>query len=273
MSSDEFIKRWTEVDTAQSADYQNYLSQISSHESIQGIKKRSFDMLNIEQGQNILDVGCGNGDDVRTIARIVGNRGSVVGIDISKAMIDGALNHPDNVELPVTFLVDDGHNLQFSDSSFDRCRIERVLQHVQDRHTVLSEIVRVTRADGWIFASDPDRGTLVADGQGEMELTNRILNYISSHIPTTGWAARESYRMFKQAGLKNVSVVPNTVIFTEFSVASRVLQLETAVAEMVQTGVLTSNEATLWITTLKDADNNGLFFSALSGFSVRGRKP
>ena len=273
MASNKFINRWTEVDQTQSESYQSYLSQVSSLEVVQRYKNQTSEMLKIGPGQKILDVGCGNGDDVRTIARIVGDSGSVIGIDISKTMVDGAQNHPDNEELPVTFLVDDGHKLQFPDNSFDRCRSDRVLQHVQDRDAALSEMIRVTRPDGWIVTFDPDWGTLIVDGLGESELTKRILDYISSHTATAGWAARESYRMFKHAGLDNVFVEPVTAILTEFEVASPVFQLETAVSEMVQKGLLASNEANHWIASLKNADSKGQFFSAMTGFSLRGRKP
>lgn len=44
-------------------------------------------------GERVLDIGCGCGDTTIAIARIVGNRGAVLGVDVSQPMLDVALEH------------------------------------------------------------------------------------------------------------------------------------------------------------------------------------
>ncbi len=44
----------------------------------------------VRAGDAVLDIACGGGDPALTIARIVGDRGRVVGVDIVAAMVDGA---------------------------------------------------------------------------------------------------------------------------------------------------------------------------------------
>src|SRR5262245_48201170 len=47
-------------------------------------------VLNLQQGEHVLDVGCGCGDTLDSIAEQVGNTGSVTGIDISAPMVERA---------------------------------------------------------------------------------------------------------------------------------------------------------------------------------------
>ena len=272
MSEQEFIKRWTEIDATDSPKYQSYLSQVSSLESVQQYKDLSFSMLRVAVGNHVLDVGCGNGDDVRTLARSVGDGGLVVGVDLSAALIAGADAHPDNASLPVKFVIDDAHNLMFEDATFDRCRADRVFQHVPQRERALSEMIRVTKPRGWITVADPDWGTLVVDAPTNRGTTRKVIEYIADNAATDGWAARESYRLCKQAGLMDVSVMPVSVILTELSVAGPLYHLETSLAEMVRQGALDEEEANHWIGALRETDAKGHFLSALSGFVVAAQK-
>ena len=64
-----------------------YLDTVTGLEAAQAYKQRSYELLNLKPGHRVLDVGCGTGDDVCAMAKIVGLSGRVVGIDNSEVMI------------------------------------------------------------------------------------------------------------------------------------------------------------------------------------------
>ncbi|HET7720197.1 MAG TPA: methyltransferase domain-containing protein, partial [Acidimicrobiales bacterium] len=78
-----------------------------------------------------------------------------VGVDIDQKMVDTATDrfhdHP-HVEIHLG----DGHALPFEDSTFDRVRMDRALQHVATPSTVLSELLRVLKPGGLLGIGEPD---------------------------------------------------------------------------------------------------------------------
>ena len=52
-------------------------------------------------------------------------------------------------------MICDGHDLPFADDSFDVVIVQAVLEHVVDPFRCVSEIVRVLRGDGLVYAETP----------------------------------------------------------------------------------------------------------------------
>jgi SAM-dependent methyltransferase len=63
----------------------------------------AMDLLCPREGERILDIGCGCGQTSLVLAARVRPTGSVVGVDISKPMLDVAFRRPRTADLPVTF--------------------------------------------------------------------------------------------------------------------------------------------------------------------------
>src|SRR6202023_1920244 len=57
----------------------------------------------------------------------------------------------------------DAHHLPFPDLTFDACRVDRVLQHLEDPQRAIAEMARVLKIGGRIAAAEPDWDTLVID--------------------------------------------------------------------------------------------------------------
>ena len=94
------------------------------------------------RGKDVLEVGCGTG---LLLERVAGEARSARGIDISPGMLELALGRGLEVQ------EGDVTKLPYEDHSFDVVYSFKVLAHVKDIETALSECARVTRPGGQLF--------------------------------------------------------------------------------------------------------------------------
>lgn len=236
---------------------------------IRALKPIMLDQLALQRGLHVLEVGCGTGDDVRTIARRVGPDGRVLGIDTSALTVAEAARRSEGRNLPVAFRVGDAFALDLPGRSVDRCRAERLLMHANGDPTVIvGELMRVLRPQGRLVVFDFDWDTLVIDG-AERELTRRIVRSYSDGV-RNGWVGRALPRLLRDAGVSNLTVIPHA-IEVPFDFFGWVLSghLDAAIAA----GTFTPEEMIGWWDELDAAHERGRFFAAILGFVVAGTKP
>lgn len=98
--------------------------------------------------KNILEVGCGQGFHANTL---VSKNTSVTAIDISEKDVEISKTRYSGVN----FLVMDSQKMEFENDSFDEVYAIDVLEHVDSLDTVLSEMARVTKKDGFLMVDVP----------------------------------------------------------------------------------------------------------------------
>ncbi len=81
----EFVDFWNEILVPKFVKYRHILVGGLAHHSA-----RIFPSLNVREGEQALDVGCGFGDTAIQLAQRVGPSGSVLGIDCCKAFLETA---------------------------------------------------------------------------------------------------------------------------------------------------------------------------------------
>jgi ubiquinone/menaquinone biosynthesis C-methylase UbiE len=102
-----------------------FVDEGSRLETARTCKRIMSSLLNIQQRQYLLDVGSGTGDDVRSLAKLVGIAGNIVGVDSSENMITEARKRSDlGAKQPIEFYVGNAHHLDFADNTFDCSRAE-----------------------------------------------------------------------------------------------------------------------------------------------------
>jgi ubiquinone/menaquinone biosynthesis C-methylase UbiE len=264
---------WRDID--QTKDAQHYIEDLDSYRQTQSARKVmaiTFELLEIDEGDHILDIGCGTGDDVRLLAEMVGNRGLVIGVDYSAVMIAEAKERAKNGGLPVDYFVADAHNLGFADNTFDGCRAVTVYDHLIKPEQAIAEMIRVARPGARIVLAEVDWGTLTVN-HPDRELTRRILNYHCDNHFKNGWIGRQLVSLMVEQGLQNINARSGDFILFNYDSASRFMGFEKATRDAQKDGVISADEAESWITSLKDSGRTGHFFSALIGFIVSGQKP
>ena len=132
-----------------------------------------FSLGKINQGEQVLDIGCGAGVDTILAAIIVGPKGSVIGVDIVSEMIARAENNLQMMELDnVKFQKVSGENLPFSDDTFDVVTSNGVINLIPDKETAMSEIIRVLKPAGRLMVADQ-----IAAGSVQKDIKARLENW------------------------------------------------------------------------------------------------
>ncbi|EWY39630.1 hypothetical protein N825_05965 [Skermanella stibiiresistens SB22] len=257
---------WSDIEGSAAPGYfVDYLDRVTAQSEMRRYKQRTYRLLGVGPGSRILDIGCGTGDDALAMAAMVGDGGRVVGLDHSQSLIDEARTRVTAETAAVEFTAGDVHRLDFPDGGFDGCRADRVFMHLRDRERALAEMIRVTRPGGRVLVREPDWDTLIIDGPGR-DLTRRVIQGHFDRVVLNGWAGRELYRLFRRAGLERVEIADtSTLVLTDFATANQFYGLEAAARAL-------NGEADGWLDHLRQADADGLFFSAVTGFTAVGHK-
>ena len=237
----------------------------------QAVKRQSYNLLELHPGDHALEVGCGAGDDALALRAIVGPGGRVVGVDSSATMISEAHRRAASSDLPVDLLVADARDLRLPDDAFDACRIERVLQHLDDPIRALREVARVTRPGGRIVAIEPDYGTLSIEGASR-QVTRELLAARRAHFlsPRVG---RELPGLCRSLGLADLEVIlaPMLARVLDSDVGDWLRRKYVLPAEAA--AEISHEEGAKWLEELKAASDAGHFCHAVFVYLVRARKP
>jgi ubiquinone/menaquinone biosynthesis C-methylase UbiE len=256
--------------TADPGAFVRYLDAVGALGGTRAYKRFTYALLAPRPGDRLLDAGCGTGDDARALARLVGPAGRVVGIDRSRTMIAEARRRSVDLGLSAEFRSGDVRRLDLADATFDGCRADRTLQHVDDPRAALAELVRVARPGARLVVSEPDWGTLVVDAP-DRALTRAILDaHCDGH--RSGWVGRRLYGLFKEAGLAEVAVAPLAAPLTDYALATDLLALEQVPERARAAGAVTAAEAAAWLDSLAAAHRAGRFFGTVTLSVVSGRR-
>lgn len=101
----------------------------------------------------ILDIGCGNGEDLSNIQKNIFNKSiKLYGIEVYKPYKDQAEYKNINVNL----LDIERQKLPFADQFFDFVIANQVLEHTKEIFFICSEVARVLKIDGYFLVGVPN---------------------------------------------------------------------------------------------------------------------
>jgi len=154
----------------------------------------------ISEGDTVIDLGSGAGNDAFVARSIVGEQGRVYGLDFAGAMLSKARNNAKKLGfINVEFLKGDIEDMPFKDNLANVIVSNCVLNLVPDKEKAFSEIFRVIKPGGHFCVSD-----IVLSGDLPDALVRDAEMYAGC---VSGALQKEKYlSIIKQSGFKNIQI-------------------------------------------------------------------
>jgi ubiquinone/menaquinone biosynthesis C-methylase UbiE len=156
---------------------------------------RLAEVAGISKNYLVLDIACGKGATAFFLAREYGCR--VIGIDLSDKMISSCRTRAEEKKVTgrVSFLLGDGENLPFRDSSFDTVISECSFSLLPNKEIAARDIRRVLKSGGKLVMTD-----IILKGEVSKELRSQV----SFACCLAGARRVEEYiNLFERVGLQS----------------------------------------------------------------------
>lgn len=123
--------------------------------------KALIEMMGIKNGDSVLDIGCGTGQQAVNVLGIIGSAGQLTGIDPSSYRVELARKKFSRDSTSnIRFFVGQAEDLSFvPDNSIDHAYFCSSFHWVDDKKTALCEIYRVLRSGGRVGMTTLDRNS------------------------------------------------------------------------------------------------------------------
>ena len=228
------------------------------------------DKIALKRGERVVDIGSGPGFLVKEMAEAVGPSGSVLGIDVSDAMLTMAQSRCSELDW-AAFKQGDALDLPAEDQDFDVAVSVQVYEYIQDVDRALSEMHRVLRPGGRALVVSLDWNSLAwhASDEGRM---SKVMDEFAAHCAHKSLPVTLGPRMVR-AGLSITDrhVIPQ--LETEFDEASYSTQVIPIVASFVAARPgFEAEETQAWVDDLRDVGKRGDYFFCLNQYLFSARR-
>lgn len=168
--------------------------------------------LRVEPSMSVLDVGCGPGNLTAHLAELVGNEGSVVGVDPSKERITIAM---ESWTMPnLSFREGVAEDLSaFASASFHVVFVNSTFHWVQDQPAALREFARVLKPGGRLGISGGSGDFVAAHEKIKADVLSRkpYCQY-PEEAPPRFLKRQELEHLLDSAGFADREIVINTIV-------------------------------------------------------------
>lgn len=157
-------------------------------------------MLDLKEGETVLDLGSGGGIDCFIAARRVGESGRVIGVDMTPEMLALARRNAASVGVDnVEFRLGEVEHLPVADGEVDVIISNCVINLVPDKHQAFREAHRVLKSGGRVSVSD-----IVTDGP----VPDVVLESVDAYVACLSGASPidEYLAAIEDAGFEEVTV-------------------------------------------------------------------
>ncbi len=171
----------------------------------------------IKEEDTVVDLGSGAGNDCFVARQLTGEKGRVIGIDMTESMVEKARRNAEKLNYKnVEFITGDIEEMPIEDKTADVVVSNCVLNLVPDKETAFSETYRILKKGGHFSISD-----IVTVG----ELPGKIKSDAEMYAGCVAGAIdKENYlEIVTETGFKNIKIQKMKEIYLPDELLSKIL--------------------------------------------------
>ena len=227
-------------------------------------RKAVLDSLQLQAGEEVLDIGTGLGHLALEMAEITGKDSKITGIDLNEPMLE--LAHQKCKDYPwIEFNKENATNLTFSDESFDVAVSVQVYEYVPDINKALSEMYRILKPGGRAVIVATDWKSILWHSSDQKRM-NKVLSAWEDHC-----AYSDLPRILTQNLKKTGFNIQSHHVISQFNPGLNADAYSFHILDFIKSFVqgkngVTPEEADAWASDLYQLDKKDEYFFCLNQF-------
>lgn len=167
--------------------------------------KRLLDFVTIKPGKTILDLCTGTGLLAIPAAKIVGQSGSVIGVDMSSGMLSQAEAKIKTEDLTNIQLIEaDVESVDFAQEQFDIIFCSSGLVYVSDIPALLAKCSGWLKPAGQLAFTSPVKGSHLSEVR--VRVCQELFNIDLPHIIRPLWTPQKCIKLLQDSGFQNIEI-------------------------------------------------------------------
>lgn len=252
-----------------SQDEARRLVAIYSTPDVVAQREATLKRLALEMGEHVIDIGCGPGFLCESMGTQVGNKGRVLGVDVSADLIRFAQERKGGSW--IDYRVGDAMKLDVPDASFDAAVSTQVIEYVPDADAAIRELFRVLRPGGRALLVDTDWDTVVWHAR-DAERMRRVLRAWEGHCADPRLPRTLAIRL-RAAGFVLDSVEAYSIVNTAYDPSTYSYGMMELFAAFLTKANFDPAEVAGWRADLVEMGERGGYFFSVNRYFFAATKP
>lgn len=233
-----------------------------------------FSLMQLEGAGSVLDLGCGKGQDLLDIGKMLGSDARLAGVDSSQKAIDAAKEQASGDPKVRLLLHDASTSLPFDDESFDIVYSMNMLECITDKDALVREIHRVLKPGGQVVCAHHDFDSMLINGT-DKDLVRKLVHTFGDWkqawmTDCDSWMGRRLWGVFNRSGLFAGKVHAYVQMSTEYEPENAGWISD--FSALVSRGMISQEEYDRFTHDIEELAGKGEYFFSINLFAYAGRK-
>ena len=226
--------------------------------------KYYYQLLEIEPGDRILDIGCHVGDPALFLYKQYPYVKEIVGVDKDKKKIEYAKDRfNENENTPINFITGDALDLPFGDNSFEKVICAETIEWIELSSKAIEEIYRVLKPGGIALIIHTDFDTQVFN-TNNLKRTRNIIHEFTDMGPN-GIIGRELRELCIKGGFKEIEFEVYTLINDKYDENYYSYKLSKMMKEWLESeDLIDENELKKWENELEHLSEENKYYYSIN---------